>query len=240
MKDTHYQNRYLKTCNQQVSVITKGKIGGKMDKLMKKFFRSSIISSMVLIILGVLIFFQSEFTIISISYILGGILIGLGVLAIIKFIRNTNSIMKNELDIVYGVVTMILGLLIIKNPKAIASVIPIILGIGIILNSATKLQYSFELKTEENDQWKTAMIISIISIICGVILLFNPFKGAVIITQIIGIFIIIYAVLDVISTFIIKRNVDSIHSAISGDTTEAEVIEESKAKKTTRKKKNSK
>ena len=62
-----------------------------MDKLMKKFFRSSIVTSTILIILGLLLIFQSEVTIMTISYIIGGILIALGVLAVIKFIQGTNK-----------------------------------------------------------------------------------------------------------------------------------------------------
>ena len=106
-----------------------------MDKLMKKFFRSSIVTAIILIILGLLLIFQSEATIMTISYIIGGILIALGVLAVIKFIRGTNKEGKSELDIVYGVVTTILGVLIITHPQAIASVIPLILGIAIIISN---------------------------------------------------------------------------------------------------------
>lgn len=202
-------------------------LGGiKMENLMKKFFRSSIITSIVLIVLGLLLIFQSEITILSISYILGGILIALGVLAIIKFIKNTNTLLKSELDIVYGVVTIILGILIIQNPEAIASIIPIILGISIIISSATKLQYAFELKANKNSLWKTTMIISIISTLCGIILLFNPFKGAVVFTKIIGIFIVIYAILDIVSTTTIKKNVTIIHDAIDRNIADAEVLNE--------------
>lgn len=209
-------------------------LGGiKMENLMKKFFRSSIITSIVLIVLGLLLIFQSEITILSISYILGGILIALGVLAIIKFIRNTNTLLKSELDIVYGVVTIILGILIIKNPEAIASIIPIILGISIIISSATKLQYACELKANKNSLWKTTMIISIISTLCGIILLFNPFKGAVMFTKIIGIFIVIYAILDIISTTTIKKNVTIIHNAIDRNIADAEVLNEEETDGTT-------
>ena len=165
-----------------------------MDSLMKKIFRSSLVSSITLFILGLLIIFKSEITIIAISYLVGGALIALGTFAIIQFIKNIEISGKNDLDILYGVVTIILGLLIVKNPKLIASVLPVIIGVAIIINSATKLQYAFELKKENNQQWKTTMIISIISVICGVILLFNPFKGAVIITQTIGIFMIVYSI----------------------------------------------
>ncbi len=210
-----------------------------MDKLMKKFFRSSLVSSIMLFVLGLLIIFKSEVTIIAISYLIGGVLVGLGAFAIIKFIKNIEISGKNDLDILYGVVTIILGLLIVKNPKSIASVLPIIIGVAIVINSSTKLQYAFELKKENNQQWKTTMIISIISVICGVVLLFNPFKGAVILTQTIGIFIIIYAILDIVSTSIIKKNVKYIHEAISVDNDEATIVEE-KELKTTKKKKNTK
>ena len=70
------------------------------------------------------------------------------------------------------------------------------------------------------------MIVSIISTLCGLVLLFNPFKGALVFTKIVGLFIIIYALLDVISTITIKRNVKIIHNAIESVVTEAEVVEE--------------
>lgn len=208
-----------------------------MDNLMKKFFRSSMITSTILIILGALLIFQSEATIISISYIIGGVLIAIGALALIKFVKNTNNVVKDELDIVYGVVTIIFGVLIIMNPNAIASIIPIIIGIGIIISSATKLQYSFELKENQNHLWKTTMIISIISTICGIILLFNPFKGAVVLTKVVGIFILIYAALDMISTVTIKKNVTAIHNAIENSVADAEIIEEEEMKEKPKSKK---
>lgn len=202
---------------------------------MKKFFRSSLVSSITLFILGLLIIFKSEITIIAISYLVGGALIALGTFAIIQFIKNIEISGKNDLDILYGVVTIILGLLIVKNPKLIASVLPVIIGVAIIINSATKLQYAFELKKENNQQWKTTMIISIISVICGVILLFNPFKGAVIITQTIGIFMIVYSILDIVSTTIIKKNVNYIQEAINSEHEEATIIEEKEVKKENKK-----
>ena len=51
-----------------------------MDNLMSRFFKSSFFSSIFLVILGVLLIFESEATIISISYILGAIVIVLGVM----------------------------------------------------------------------------------------------------------------------------------------------------------------
>lgn len=208
-----------------------------MEKLMKKFFRSSIITSIILLTLGLLLIFQSEATIVTISYVIGGVLVALGVLAVIKFIQGTNKEGKSELDIVYGIVTVILGVLIIKNPEAIASIIPLILGVAIIISSATKLQYAIELKANNNKLWKVTMIVSIISTLCGIILIFNPFKGAIVFTKVVGIFIVAYSILDAISTITIKRNVKIIHNAIEKVVTEADVIEEIEEKNTKKSKK---
>ncbi len=216
-----------------------------MDRLMKKYLKSSIVTSTILIILGILLVFQSETTIMMISYVIGGVLVAIGALALIRYVKNGDSpILRNELDIVYGIVTIIFGIIIIKNYQAIASIIPAVIGIAIIINSASKLNYAFQLKTDENNMWKTTMIISIISTIFGVILLFNPFEAALGIMKVIGIFIIVYAILDLISTMAIKSSVSKIYKAVEETITDAEVVgedednENSKSKKRKKRKSN--
>ena len=203
---------------------------------MEKMFKSSLKTSIILLILGLLLIFEAEATIKSISYIIGGILIAIGVLGIINFLRK-NSPNNNNLDIIYGTVSIILGIIIITNPEAIGSILPIVMGITIIINSAAKLQYAIDLKSNKSDTWKSTMIVSIISVIFGVVLLFNPFKGAVIITKIIGIIIFLYAVLDIISTLCIKRNVSIIQKSIEENVIDADIIEEKYINKKKKKKK---
>ena len=208
-----------------------------MEKIMKKFMKSSMITSTILIILGILLIFQSETTVMAISYIIGGILIAAGALALVRYVRNVQGVeIRNELDIIYGIVTIAFGIIIIKNYLAIASVIPIVIGIAIIINSAGKLNYSFQLKANKNELWKTTMVISIISTICGVILLFNPFKAVLGIMKIIGIFIIIYALLDLISTVAIRSSVTKIQKAVEETITDAIIVSEDELKKSKKRK----
>ena len=199
-----------------------------MSDYLSKLIKSSVISSIGLAILGVLLFFESEATIVSISYIIGGILIAIGVLGVMRFINSLKK-EKQDLELVYGIVTVILVIIVISNPKAIASIIPFAIGILIVISSSTKLQYSLELKKEKNDLWTTTMILSIITMICGILLIFNPFKGAELIMKIVGVIIFVYAILDIISTISIKRTVKKIHTAIEESVvTEAEIVEEEK------------
>ncbi len=204
---------------------------------MSKLFKTSIFSSIALVILGLLLFFQAETTIISISYIIGAILVAIGVLSGIRFVGGLNNNNQNELDIIYGIVCVVLGILIITNPTAIASAIPIVVGVIIVLNSVVKLHYSLELKESKNELWKSTMIMSVIMTVCGIILIFNPFAGAVFITKLIGALIVIYAVLDIASTIVIKKTVTKIHNAIEEKIVDAEVVEDKTNKEETTKKK---
>ena len=62
-----------------------------MSNLMKKMFKSSLLNSIMLVVLGFLLIFESEATIVSISYIIGAIIIVLGVVAGLKYVKNINN-----------------------------------------------------------------------------------------------------------------------------------------------------
>ena len=91
--------------------------------------------------------------------------------------------------------------------------------------------------------WKTTLAISILTTICGVMLIFNPFKGAVIVTKIIGILISVYSTLDITSSIVIKKHNISIYEEIETKIIEADVVEdkqEEKKEETSKKKKSTK
>ena len=67
----------------------------------KKTIWPSLISSGVILVLGLLLFFKSSVTLMGISYIFGGLIIAIGVLAIVRFISNNHSDISNQLNIIY-------------------------------------------------------------------------------------------------------------------------------------------
>ncbi len=198
-----------------------------MNNFMSKFLKSSIISAIGLAILGILLVFESELTIVSISYVIGAILVAIGTIAILNFVNDMKKNVKNELNIVYGIGMVVLGIIVISNPKGVASIIPFILGVLIIINSAAKLQYSLELKKDNNKLWNSTMIMALITLLCGILLVFNPFSGAEFITKVVGVLLFIYAVTDIISSLRIRKTVKNIQKVIENNTVkEAEVIED--------------
>lgn len=199
----------------------------------KKTIWPSLISSGVILVLGLLLFFKSLVTLMGISYIFGGLIIAIGVLAIVRFISNNHSDISNQLNIIYGIICIISGIFFIEKPEIIGSIIPVVMGIGIIISSSLKIQQSFNLKSLNSSYFFWSFVTALLSLICGVVLLFNPFKGAVIITKVIGIFLVMYAILDICNTIVLKKSGVSISISTVND-------KDTKSKSNHRKAKNAK
>ena len=179
-----------------------------MEKIIKSIVKSSIFTSGILILLGLLLFIKSDDTIVAISYLVGGAIIILGILAFINFFKKKNSDFVSSFDIIYGMITVVFGIFILSNPKMVATIIPFIIGGWVLIKSSFKIAYAIELKNVENVIWKNVLVNYIISELVGVIMIFNPFKTSVVVFKIIGAAIIVYAILDIISTIQLKKNVD--------------------------------
>lgn len=197
-----------------------------MNSLMSKIYKSSLLSSIGMCILGLLLIFKAELTVTSISYVVGGVLVALGVVSLLNYTKSVKEKENNQLDIVYGIVSIVLGIIVITNSKAIASIIPFALGLLIIITSATKIEYSFQLKNNKNENWKTTLVLSLLEFFCGILLVFNPFKSAVFVTKVIGIIILVYSVIDLLTTLSIKKTIDNTTKKLKDNIKEADIVEE--------------
>lgn len=160
---------------------------------MKKY---DLLTSIVLLILGILLLFVPGNIITTVIRVFGIIILVLGILSVLNSSKNK----KNNTDLVYGILICILGIVFVSNPQVIASIIPFILGVWIVLKSIFKLQFVASLKSSSIDFVKP-LVINIITLLLGITLIFNPFKGAETLIRIIGIFLIVYAGLDILDFY---------------------------------------
>jgi len=175
-----------------------------IKKGMNKIFNLSIVTSVIILVLGIFLFIQPDTVIRMISIVLGGIILIPGITSLVDYFKN-----KYQPSLITGVVTIIIGLILIINTKLVASILPFFLGIYFVVNGINRLQYALELK-RQNINFTTSLVFSILIIICGVLFIINPFSGALAITKIIGMFMIIYALLDLINSVIIKKEMSEV------------------------------
>ncbi len=181
-----------------------------MEKKINRMCNVSLIMSIIFIVIGLFLFIKPDTTISIISFVIGGALLLSGIFSTYRYFSSDEIINAFNFDLIYGVLLFIAGVFMIFNPTALATLFPIILGIWIIINSVTKFQYARVLKKAKNEDWVYTTFISILTLIWGIVLLYNPLKSILAITQIIGVFIIVYAVLDIFDNMLIKKNIKNI------------------------------
>ena len=63
---------------------------------------------------------------------------------------------------------------------------------------------------DKDNDFAPALVMSLVTLVCGLFLLFNPIDSAEVLTRIIGLVIIIYATIDLVETTTFKRNIKKI------------------------------
>lgn len=179
-----------------------------MKDMLKKVTSKNIITSIVILVFGIFIFIKPDTTVKTVSYLIGIILLLTGINSIIISVNSKENI--NNINIAAGIITIIAALVLFLNPTVIASIIPLLIGIYMIISAAFKLQYLYSLKAL-TDKWDTTvLVVAIVTLVLGVLLVFNPFGGVIAVTKLIGIFLIIYSVLDIVNNINIKKKVKDV------------------------------
>lgn len=183
----------------------------------KKMSITSIVFSLIFILTGIFLLLRPETAINIICYVLGVLLLLSGVVSIVQFFSDKTSDNYLSFSFIFGAFVFIFGLIILIKPAIVASIIPLLLGVWMLINGVTKLSYSLTINKFNNST--VSIIGSILIIILGILLIFNPFAGAKSLVQIIGISFIVYSVIDLAEsialTFSLKKK----------ETTEGKIVE---------------
>lgn len=136
-----------------------------------------------------------------IGILIGVALLGVGVIAIIKYMKDKENV--GTLSLVSGILYAVLGGIIIIYPYSIINLVTICLGVYMIINGLLKLRVSLLLK-KITDKWIGTLIMGIITIVLGLLLVFNPFAG-ITITKLAGAFLVVVAIFDLIDTYVVQK-----------------------------------
>ena len=170
-----------------------------------RLFSASLISSIVILVLGIFLFIQPDTVIRMISIVLGIIILIPGIVSLIDYFKT-----KNYANLITGIVTVLISLILIIDTELVASILPFILGIYFVVNGINRLTYAMELRRQNVSNYVSSFVFSLLIMITGIVFIIDPFKGALAITKISGIFMIIYALLDITNAIVIKRGISEV------------------------------
>ena len=192
--------------------------------MLKKVFKISMISSVLLFLFGLILAVNAEGFIKSITVAIGVILLLIGVFPVIDYFRYRKDGLGASVGLISGIFSIVCGLMLLINEDLLMILIPVFIGVWMIINGINKIQVSFEIKDLGEKSWVITFIYSILIMVLGGYFIVNPISGATTVTSFIGIILCIYAVLDIIDCVIIKVKVKSFKKEL--DKIENNVVDE--------------
>lgn len=186
----------------------KSKIVKTIERLFKLYIMRSIVFDLFIIMLGMFFIIKPYSGLRGCEIAFSIVLLLSGFSSI--FDSTTKKVINLfNFSLIYGVLSLIFGLLIIINPLALANIITLCFGIWMVLSGALKISYGFNLKGGNEESWSVTFAIGVVTTLVGILLVFNPFIELYI-TQVVGIFVVLYSILDLTNCFLFKRRTKEI------------------------------
>lgn len=176
-----------------------------MLKKINKLFWMTILFSVLLLVVGILFVAFPNVSINALSILIASSLLAFGLILVLDY----KSRIFYMQFVTLGVIFIILGATLLLHTDIVQSLVPIIIGAYIIVNEIINMQISLKLMKYSNKLvW--AFILSLLSCICGCLMIIYPTNGALAITLYMGIVLIIYSVSVLTNMIIFKKHINDI------------------------------
>lgn len=107
---------------------------------------------------------------------LAAMLIIVGVISLINYLRKDISGILYRYDLVVGLSAVLGGILVIIKVDQLLSLIPVVLGFLVTISGILKMQNSVDMLRLGQGTWYVAFCMAILNIIFGIVLLIDPFS----------------------------------------------------------------
>lgn len=176
-------------------------------KELKGIKLQSVLIAILFILLGLVLAINPLGVTRTICFTIGSIILGTGVVFIIVYLVSDfkDNIKKNKL--VIGIILLILGIVFFVAYRVIMTGIPTVLGVMIFINGLGKLQTALDARRINKDKSLWLIIVAIAIILLGAFLVFNPLGASKLALRVIGIFLMISGITDIVSFVILNKKI---------------------------------
>ena len=155
---------------------------------------------LICMIIGIIDLVNPERMLNIIAYALGiSAIIGGLIFVIMYLARDVRHNLGNN-DFLNGVVSIVVGIVILLKWRELMTIVPIVLGVLIIVSGCIKLQDSIDLKKLGHPMFTAMLIFALVFIIFGAVLVANPFESEILLLRLIGVALIIAGMTDLVAS----------------------------------------
>lgn len=165
-----------------------------IENIYNKMIVFSIITSIITIIVGTILLFLPDLTNKVVGIITGVIFVLFGLTSVYKYLKRDGAKIYT-LNLIFAILYLVLGVVIIIFPFSVIEFVTVCLGLFLIINGATKINYGLWLKRGSCSAWLITLIAGSFLGVLGIMMIFNPFTSYAL-TQIVGAFLIMSGVIN--------------------------------------------
>lgn len=175
-----------------------------VENTFNRMMRYNIVSAIFTILVGIILLFLPKLTNKIVGILAGIIFLVAGINSVYKYFHRDGAKLYS-LNLIFGILYAILGVVLIVYPFTVVEFITICLGLYIVVNGASKMNYALWLKKGNEETWLITLITGIVLLIVGILVIFYPFNATLTITKLTGAFLIITGVLDLMDSILFKQ-----------------------------------
>ena len=160
-------------------------------KVFKRIKWSYVVLSAMFLLLGIYLVVNPETSLVMICRILGAAMAVFGVMKIVLyFIREVEGV-AIRFDFAVGLFCIILGALMLWRAPALTDILSVVIGLLVLVDSVFKLQVAVDSRRMGAHSWWVTLVCTVVCLVLGILLVFNPFDGKQVLTIMMGVSLIV-------------------------------------------------
>lgn len=186
-----------------------------VPSLLPHLWKSTLVSGIVALALGVLVLAWPTITILVAAIVFGAYLLVSGAAQVVFAFGLHVSAGGRVLLFISGAASLVLAVLCFRSLANSILLLAIWIGVGFIFRGVATAVSAISDAALPGRAW--AIFIGVISLLAGIVMLASPFASLEILTLVVGIWLVVIGVFEIVSSFGIRSAAKKVAGALSGE-----------------------
>lgn len=143
----------------------------------KSIQKALILSAVVYIVVGLLLVIWPDPARKIVIYAIGVAALLYGAYRIIDFFSRKENLSGVQIGVALGIACILLGLFLLFKANVVVALLATVIGVAVIVDSVLRLQIALNLRLSGGRGWIALLVTALVTMVFGILLLFNPFTA---------------------------------------------------------------
>ena len=164
-----------------------------------------IIMSALFCVIGLVLMLVPETAFTWLGRLLGISIIVFGVIKLVGYFSRDLFRLAFQYDLAFGILLVVLGILTLSHPNDTMSFLAVLLGIPVLVDGLFKIQIALDSRRFGIRRWWLIMILAVLTCSVGIVLVFRPAVGILVMTVFMGVSLLMDGILNLcVALFTVK------------------------------------